>query len=523
MTQRSRIQNVSNNFIWTAVNSIVSTVLPFIVRSLLIRRIGIEYSGVSSLFTSVFQVLSVAELGIGNAVVFYLYRSVGQKDIQQTRYLLRMLRRIYRVIGLIITVAGVILLPFVPYLAKGKEYPEGLNLYIVFAIYIINTAFAYLTVGYRTIMLQADQRADIVEKAGVCAGVCMYGLQIFAILFSGNYYLYCALLWVSPVLNTILPAIAGKRYYPEIFEKKAGQTEYHPSQGFRREFITRTAFIALAKIRNISRNSFDSIVISSFLGLSVLAMYQNYYQIMLVPITLLGMLHRAVGPSLGNSVALENRTDNYQVLWIYSFIQQGAVTICTSCLLNLYQPFMRLWVGENYLLPYRVVIMFCIYFYLMSLSDISELLKETTGVWSQERVLAIVEAAANLVLNLILVRYCGVMGVILATIVTLSVINLPFEFIALFRKYFKQNGMDYFKIQAKYTFTTICVCSLSYAACCWIPEEGILWFMLRCLFAVLIPGILLKFIYHNSPEMKKIIGILHTLLIPRLKQLRRKR
>lgn len=523
MTQRSRIQNVSNNFIWTTINSIVSTVFPFIVRSLLIRRIGIEYSGVSSLFTSVFQVLSVAELGIGNAVVFYLYRSVGQRDIQQTRYLLRMLRRIYRVIGMIITATGVILLPFIPYLVKGKEYPEGLNLYVVFAIYIINTAFAYLTVGYRTILLQADQRADIVEKAGVCAGGCMYGLQILVILFSGNYYFYCVLLLVSPVLNTILPAIAGRRYYPEVFEKEEIQAEYNPRPGFRREFSTRIAFIALAKIRNISRNSFDSIVISSFLGLSVLAMYQNYYQIMLVPITLLGMLHRAVGPSLGNSVALENRTDNYQVLWIYSFIQQGAVAICISCLLNLYQPFMRLWVGKDYLLPYRVVIMFCIYFYLMSLSDISELLKETTGVWDQERILAIAEAAANLVLNLILVVYCGVMGVILATIVTLAFINLPFEFFALFRRYFKQSGMDYFKIQVKYTFTTIFVCLCSCAVCCRIPEEGILWFILRLLLAVLIPGFLLMLIYHNSSEMKKVRGMLHALLIPSLESLRRKR
>ena len=514
LAQRSRIQNVSNNFIWTAANSLVSTIFPFIVRSLLIRYIGIEYSGVSSLFTSVFQVLSVAELGIGNAVVFYLYRSVGQWDVPQTRYFLRMLRRIYRIIGAIITAAGVILFPFVPYLVKGKEYPNGLNLYVIFAIYIINAAFAYLTAGYRTILLQADQRADVVEKAGVCAGASMYVLQIGAILLTGNYYIYCGLLLISPVFNTVLPAIAAGRLYPEIFEKEEKEESYQPEPGFRKDFMTRIISIALAKIRNISRNSFDSIVISAFLGLSVLAMYQNYYQIMLVPITMLGMLHRAVGPSLGNSVAMENQTSNYQVLRIYSFIQQGAVAICLSCLLNLYQPFMRLWVGEDYLLPYEMVILFCIYFYLMSLSDIGELLKETTGVWSQERVLAVVEASANLVLNLILVAFWGVAGVVLATIITLACINLPFEFLTLFRRYFNQNGLDYFRIQLKYALTTILACGCSCLLCHKIPETGILWFGVRLLVSVCIPGMILLFIYRKSKEMRWMQSIMSVILQP---------
>ncbi len=511
MDQRTRIQNISNNFIWSTANALTVTIFPFIVRSLLIRQIGIEYSGVNNLFSSVFQVLNVTELGIGGAVVYYLYHSVGRGDAARTRYLLRLLRRIYRLIGSVIAVSGMVLLPFVPYLVKGKEYPEGLNLYFVFVVYLIDAAYAYLTTGYRAILLQANQRMDLTERAGVCAGTCMYVLQIAAIVILRNYYVYCVLLLLSPVLNTGITSMMARKRYRE-FLPGVGEEDYRPEAGFRRDFTERIFAAALAKVRNISRNSFDSIIISAFLGLSLLAMYQNYYQIMLVPITILGIMHRSVAPVLGNSVALENAATNYEALKIYSFIQHGVVVICTSCLLNLYQPFITLWVGEECLLSENIVILFCVYFYLMGLLDISELLKETTGVWNQERILAIVEAAANLILNLVLVQFWGVEGVIIATIVTVAFINLPVEFISIFRRYFRRNGRNYLKIQAGYAVVLVAACTASYMVCSIIPDVGILWFMLRLAAAVSVPLLVLWLTYRRHSEMEQLRSICRGLI-----------
>lgn len=512
MDQRTRIQNISNNFIWTTANALTVTIFPFIVRSLLIRQVGIEYSGVNNLFSSVFQVLNVTELGIGGAVVYYLYHSVGRGDAARTRYLLRLLRRIYRLIGSVIAVSGMILLPFVPYLVKGKEYPAGLNLYVVFVIYIIDAAYAYLTTGYRAVLLQANQRMDLTERAGVCAGICMYVLQIAAIAIFGNYYVYCVLLLLSPVLNTGITSVMARKRYREFLPEIGELEHYRPEDGFRRDFTERVLSAALAKVRNISRNSFDSIIISAFLGLSLLAMYQNYYQIMLVPITILNIMHRSVAPVLGNSVVLEDAATNYEALKIYSFIQHGVVVICTSCLLNLYQPFITLWVGRECLLSEDIVILFCIYFYLMGLLDISELLKETTGVWNQERVLAIVEAAANLILNLVLVQFWGVEGVIIATIVTVAFMNLPVEFISIFRRYFGKNGRNYLKIQAGYAAVLTAACGASYLVCSVIPDEGILWFGLRLIAAVFVPILVLWLIHRGRPEMEQIRAVCRALV-----------
>ncbi len=336
----------------------------------------------------------------------------------------------------------------------------------------------------------------------------MYILQIGAILILRNYYIYSALLLLSPVMNTVITSVMARKLYAELLPDAGRKGEYVPEIGFRREFITKMLSIALAKVRNISRNSFDSIVISAFLGLSMLAMYQNYYQIMLVPITILSIMHRSVAPVLGNSVALESVETNYRALKIYSFIQHGVVVVCTSCLLNLYQPFIRLWVGEEYLLPIEMVVLFCLYFYLMGLVDISELLKETTGIWDQERVLAVAEAAANLILNLVLVLFLGVAGVILATIITVALINLPVEFLFIFRKYFKNNGRQYIKLQAEYAVMLLVTSACSYAVCRKLPEEGIIWFVLRSLLAVFVPILLIWVRYHKSEEMVQMRSLL---------------
>ena len=66
----SRVKNASRNIVWGILNKIVVLLLPFITRTVMIYTLGMEYVGLSSLFTSILQVLSFAELGIGSALVF---------------------------------------------------------------------------------------------------------------------------------------------------------------------------------------------------------------------------------------------------------------------------------------------------------------------------------------------------------------------------------------------------------------------------------------------------------------------
>lgn len=499
----SRLEHVSKNFIWSAVNSGVVTVFPFIIRTLLIHNIGVEYGGVSSLFTSVFQVLSLADFGIENAVLSYLYYPVATEDHCTIRYLIDLLKKIYRIIGIIILAIGCILLPFIPYLVRGQEYPVGLNLHLIYLIYLLNACWPYLTFGYRVTVLKVNQRVDLTAIASVVSATMMYVLQIISLTVCKSYYLYSILLLVGTICNIVLNAILAKKYYFCDLKMKVGDccsleknAEFH--RGLQQKFLS----VGLAKLRNISRNSFDSIVISSFLGLSILAKYNNYYLIMLVPITLVGIIHGALVPSLGNSIALRNADENYLVVKKYAFFQHGVATVFLSCLLNLYQPLMVLWMGTEYLLPFSIVILLCIYFYLYCLVDINEVLKESTGIWEQERFLAIGEAAANLCLNVVFVRSLGVAGVVLATILTILFINLPIEYFCIFRVYFKTEGKDFFLSECRQTLITVGITVITYWTCSSIPTGGMLGMCLRICLAVFIPTFLFIVCYRKCAQMQ---------------------
>lgn len=497
------MEHVSKNFIWSAINSIVVTVFPFLIRTLLIHNIGVEYGGVSSLFASVFQVLNLADFGIENALLSYLYYPVAKGDHCASRYLICLLKKIYRIIGLAILAGGCILMPFIPCLIKGKEYPTGLNLYFIYVIYLINACWPYLTLGYRITVLRVNQRVDLISIAGVASAAMMYGAQIFSLTVCKNYYLYTSLLLLGTIGNIVVNSKLANKYYFIDLQKNVEEhccLERDPK--FHKELRQRVLSVGLAKLRNLSRNSFDNIVISSFLGLTMLAKYNNYYLVLLVPLTLISIIHGSLVPSLGNSIAMRSTEENYSVVKTYAFFQHGMAAVLMSFLLNLYQPFMTLWMGADYLLPYSVVILLCVYFYLYCLVDINEVLKESTGVWEQERVLAIVEATANLCLNLVLVRSMGVAGVILATIVTILFLNLPVEYFCIFRVYFKKNGRDFFFSECKHTIMTIGITLITYRICSSISMNGLSGMFLKVCASVLVPIVLFAIFYRNNEQMK---------------------
>ena len=162
--QVQRTRNVSRNMIFGLLNRCVSLLLPFIVRTVLIYRFGALYLGMNSLLASIFQVLNLAELGFGTAVVYSLYKPVAEGDTDSVCAYLGTYRKIYRIIGLVILATGLALMPFFPQLVKGNPVPEEMNLYIWYGIFLANAVVSYLLYGYKTAIPSALQREDLLSK-----------------------------------------------------------------------------------------------------------------------------------------------------------------------------------------------------------------------------------------------------------------------------------------------------------------------------------------------------------------------
>ncbi|WP_073390089.1 lipopolysaccharide biosynthesis protein [Butyrivibrio fibrisolvens] len=512
--KQKRIQSTFQNFIWSAYAMLITSVFPFMIRTAIIRFIGMEYAGVSSLFTSILQIINLSDLGFESAMTYFLYKPMAEqneKNKARICSILHMLRRLYLFAGTLILLIGLACMPLIPSLIHGKSYPADLNIYFVYFIYIINSAIPYFIGHYRAALFKADQKGDILNRMGGTTAGIMYICQLVVLVVFTDFYLYTILLSVSNILYAIWLIRETRRHYPEY--KAYGW----PDSSFIKSFKKQVFAIALSKLRTITRNSFDSVVISTFLGLVWLAKYQNYYQVMQLLIYVVILLRTAVTPSLGNGMATESKDSNYGVLTVYTFIQCAILTVLIGCTINLYQPFITLWVGKKSLLPFSMVILFCIYIFAYGMSDSMGMLRETSGVWWKGRYISIIESISNLILNVLLVRTFGVGGVVFATIITIVCINLPSDIHYIFKYYFERSPRQYIGMLLMYTLTTILSTIVSYLIVSKIAMDGILGFLCKGILSFIVSLTMFLMLQFKNPKLRELLDILKIIRINKTK------
>ena len=453
-----RTQQALRNILWGLIEKTITILCPFVIRTIIIYKLGNEYLGLSSLFSSILQVLSLAELGFGDAIIFGMYKPISEHDNKKVGTYLNTFRKIYQLLGVVILTIGLMVLPFVKRLINGS-YPDDINIYILYIIYLLNTVISYFLFEYKESLIKATQRNDINSKIYILCNLVMYILQIVVLLLFKNYYFYAVLLLLCTVAINILRSKVVDREYPNIkCEGTLRQEEI-------RNLGQRVVGLTINKISQVFRNSFDSIIISAFIGLVCLAQYQNYYYIVSALTIVMNVIMTAVGAGIGNGIASESIKKNYanykELLFEYSSI----ATVFTACMLCLMQDFITLWVGEDNLLQFSSVIFCSIYFFSMRLGDVTAIYRQSAGLWWEDRQRPIIEAATNLALNIILVKYLGVNGVIISTIISIVVINIPWATHILFKYYFKMNAKQVFMEMFKYSLKAVLCCFVTYFVC----------------------------------------------------------
>ena len=171
-----------------------------------------SYLGLNSLFTSILQVLSLSELGVGSAMVYSMYKPLAEKNHKKICALLNIYRKFYRIIGLIILLIGLLLMPFIKYFIKGS-YPADINLYSLYAIYLVNTVLSYFLFAYKKSLWEANQQSSYDTLITTIVNICMYIIQIIILLLLKSYYFYILLLPFSTlVINLVRNEWISKMY-----------------------------------------------------------------------------------------------------------------------------------------------------------------------------------------------------------------------------------------------------------------------------------------------------------------------
>lgn len=479
-----RTKNSTRTMLFGIINRIITILLPFVTRTIIIHKLGSEYAGLSSLFTSVLTVLNISELGISSAITFCLYEPVAKDRKDEVRALLGLFRKIYWIIGGVILAGGAVAMPFLKYLISA-DYPEDINLYLLFAIYLLNSAFSYFTSAYKTVIFNVYQRGDIAHNINSVAEIFKYAAQIVVLLVWSDYYLFVLILLISTMLINLLTGIISRRKYPELYPK--GTVSKQTKDVIKNKTVYLAAHSVTAKLINAA----DNIIISSFIGLVAVGVYGNYNYISTSIIGLILIVYGAVRAPIGNSIHTESKETN---LKIYNSLWLGSTWIATWCaisMLCLYQPFITLWVGAENLLPITTVIYIVLYFHANACNQFfTTTYIGIAGLWNKTLIRQIVAAVVNLGLNLLLGIYFGVAGVVFASFITTLLIVYPFDIFITYKYVLKESPKKGFAAAAINYLWFVLLGGGCYFLCEQLPFEGILNILLRAAVCVVVPNVI---------------------------------
>ena len=470
-------KNTRRNIVAAAVNKVLGLLFPFLNRTLFLWLMGPEYLGLNGLFTSILGVLMLADLGFGTAVVCSMYKPVAEDDRELVCAYLRFYRTVYRVVGAVIFVGGLCLLPFLRNLVHGA-LPADVSLHVLYLIHLVNTSASYFLFAYRGSVLSAYHRNDVLTNIHTATSVVQYLVVFLVLLLTRSYYCYIAATVVFTVANNLLTVREARRLFPEI--EPRGEL----AEAKRRQVISDVKSIFMHKVGSVISNSVDNIVISAFLGLVAVAAYGNYYYVVTSVTGLVWAVYNSMNAGFGNKVYTETKAANFELFMKANRLTLVVVAGCAAMMLALYQPFVRIWTGDNpklvqhALTPLLMVLYFCINQSRQPLLTF----KAAASLWREDRWKPIVAGAANLAMNVSFVLFLPdaykLDGVILSTVVSYVFIQMPWEGHVVFSKFFnREQGRRYWRAQLRFALATVAIVAATWGAVQAVPLEGKVGFL----------------------------------------------
>lgn len=415
MDKKKGIINVAVSIVFRVLLLVVS----LLVRRYLIRYIGNGANGLDSLYTSIVGVLSIAELGIGTAIVFCMYKPIVDGDTDKVSALYGLFKKVYLIIGAIIAAGGCALMPALPYLATGHQDID-VNLYLTFGLMLVSVVLTY-AFSAKISLINAYKNNYITTTINSIGLLLQYGLQSIVLIFSGSFvwYLVCRII-ATAVQWCATEIVVRIKYKPVISNKQAVDPDT------RKEVVKNVKAMFMHKIGSVLVNTADSIIISAFIGVEILGKYSNYTVIMSAMIGTLMLFFTPLTSVIGHMYIEESKTQAHKYFkFFYSFnyvlglifflgyyaVIDNLVTICF---------------GAGLEMEKSVSLVITINYFIQFMRQSALLFRDATGTFYYDRWKPLIEGVLNIVLSIGFVYLFGylwgenfaVVGVIAATIVT---------------------------------------------------------------------------------------------------------
>ena len=435
--QKSRFQNSLLNLSSGLAYRLLTMLSAFVVRTVFVKCLSEDYLGINGLYTNVLSVLSIAELGFGIAMVYSMYQPLADQDHYKLAQLQQLYKKVYRIIGTVVLVLGLLLVPFLDHLIKDAPNIEGLTLY--YLLYLGDSVVSYWFFAYRNSILQADQKAYLITGLQGLFGLFKSAGQILILILLRNYTAYLLVQIGCTIAQNMVTATLARRMYPRVFQKAEPLPAAERNRIFgdvRALMIRRISFVAL--------NGTDSLITSAFVGIRWVGLVSNYQLIIDAITSVLSQFTSAISASMGNYFAKEERDASYQLYLRVDFLGFWLYAFCSVALFTLLNPFVTLWLGDGFRLEQSVVVWLTLRFFVSCLVNILSTVRSALGLFAQAQYRPLAAAIMNIILSIILSKPFGVTGILMATVISYACIYLWHMMLIIHRDGFDRSVKPYY-------------------------------------------------------------------------------
>ena len=390
---------------------ITNIIFVILVKRFLIDYCGNEVNGLNALYLSIIGFLSVAELGVGSAISFCMYKPIVEGDNNKVSALYHLLKRLYLIIGGVLLVGGLAVTPFLKILAKDYQSANQ-NLYFTFILMLISVVVTYLF-SSKTSLINAYKNNYITTAIYSGGLLLQYALQIVALLLTKSYAVYLVCRTVTGLVQWAVTEIIANKHHKGIIsnpQKVDDQTK--------QQVIKNVKAMFMHKIGTVMVNTVDSVVISAFVGIVVLGKYSNYITIMTSLSGVMGMVFSSITSVVGHLCVEADKKTVKKYFEAFQFLNFFLGFVFYLGYFEVIDNVISILFSADLTLSRSITFVIALDGFVKFARNNVIMFKDATGTFYNDRWRPFFESVANLILSVILVNVIGVSGVIVATILT---------------------------------------------------------------------------------------------------------
>ncbi len=483
----------------------------FAYRTVFLLFLSKEYLGIQGLFSNILQLFSLAELGIGSAILYSMYKPFASRDTEKISALIHFYSKVYNLLAVLVLGLGICFYPFIGSVVNLSEIPGDVNLTVVYFLFVAQSVVSYLFV-YKQSILTADQRNYMVSLFSSGLLLASYAVRIIVLVCTRHFELVLLSdIVVSLLLNWGF-SIWITRKYSGVFREKPKL-----SREDKAEIFKNTGGLLCHKIGTIVVTSTDNIVLSKYVSLVAVGIYSNYATIVSAITNLVNRVLASLVPTITNYILTKPKEDSYDLFRKLLFLNLWLASFTTVCLYLLLNPFIELWLDRTFLLPQMAVTWICIQHYLQVSRITANNFVTGCGLFMRDKIRPLIESVLNIAISVVLAKAIGIAGVFIGTCVSGLCTYYWREPYLVFKNYFVKGFWKYWAAQVVWMCMTIALCwggTVLFAKI----GAGLPNFLLKILIATVVPNVLIAILTIRTRECRYYTDMLIKAVRSRIKK-----